>query len=117
MSERVRIHKALADAGVASRRRSEDLVSQGRVAVNGTTAAVGQVIDPGRDEITVDGKPLPRRAGNIYLVVAKPRGVTSTVSDRHASRTVLELVPAELKGDGARIYPVGRLDRDSEGLL
>jgi 23S rRNA pseudouridine2605 synthase len=116
MSELVRVHKALANAGVASRRRAEAMVIEGRVAVNGVTAGVGQLVDPRRDALTVDGRPVAAPARRVYLVMAKPRGVTSTVSDRHAPRTVIDLVPAVLRGD-ARIFPVGRLDRDSEGLL
>jgi cytidylate kinase len=118
MSERMRIHKALADAGVASRRASEQLVVSGRVAVNGSLATVGQLVDPATDAITVDGRAIS--AGTqprVYLLLAKPAGVTSTVSDRHADRTVLDLIPAVLRKDAARLYPVGRLDRDSEGLL
>ncbi len=117
MSDRVRIHKVLADAGVASRRRAEVLVSEGRVTVNGTTAGIGQLVDPRHDQLSVDGRPIGSRQARVYLVLAKPAGVTSTVGDRHASQTVLDLVPAALRGDGARIYPVGRLDRESEGLL
>jgi cytidylate kinase len=118
MSERVRVHKALADAGVASRRAAEQLVIAGRVAVNGVTAAVGQLVDPHRDTITVDGRAISAATQpRIYLLLAKPSGVTSTVSDRHAARTVIDLVPAALRRDAARLYPVGRLDRDSEGLL
>ncbi|HUR16820.1 MAG TPA: (d)CMP kinase [Candidatus Limnocylindrales bacterium] len=118
ISPRVRIQKALADAGVASRRKAEDLVATGRVAVNGEPATIGQSVDPSADVIVVDGRPIrgdkPER---IYLVLAKPAGVTSTVSDRHAVRTVIDLVPVALRKRAARLYPVGRLDRDSEGLL
>lgn len=117
MSERVRVHKALADAGVASRRRAEQLVADGRVTVNGDTAGVGQLVDPARDVLAVNGTPVAAPQKRVYLVLAKPAGVTSTVSDRHAARTVLDLVPAELRSHAARLYPVGRLDRDSEGLL
>jgi cytidylate kinase len=117
MSNLVRIHKALADAGIASRRRAEVLVGEGRVTVNGVTAGVGQLVDAAHDQLSVDGRPIAGRQARIYLVMAKPAGVTSTVGDRHAARTVLDLVPAALLGDIARIYPVGRLDRESEGLL
>jgi cytidylate kinase len=118
MSERVRVHKALADAGVASRRAAEQLVIEGRVAVNGVTAGVGQLVDPQSDAITVDGQVISTATQpRIYLLLAKPAGVTSTVNDRHAARTVIDLVPAALRKDAARLYPVGRLDRDSEGLL
>jgi len=117
MSERVRIHKALADAGVASRRRSEQLVIDGRVTVNGAPAGVGQLVDPARDVIAVSGRQIEAVQRRLYLALAKPAGVTSTVSDRHAGTTVLDLVPTALRHGAARLYPVGRLDRDSEGLL
>ena len=117
MSDRVRIHKALADAGVASRRKAEELVMNGRVTVNGVPAGVGQTVDPARDVLAVDGQPVGLSQRRIYLVMSKPAGVTSTVSDRHAKHTVLDLVPAEQRAGAARLYPVGRLDRESEGLL
>jgi cytidylate kinase len=112
----VRIQKALADAGVASRRAADALVSSGRVTVNGRPATTGQRIDPTRDRLAVDGRPVGAAERRTYLAMAKPAGVTSTVSDRHAARTVLDLVPPEMRA-GGRLYPVGRLDRDSEGLL
>ncbi|HEY5521352.1 MAG TPA: (d)CMP kinase [Candidatus Limnocylindrales bacterium] len=117
MSDRVRIHKALADAGVASRRRAELLVAEGRVTVNGAPAGVGQLVDPARDVLAVNGTAIATADRRVYLVLAKPAGVTSTVSDSHATRTVLDLVPPELRARAVRLYPVGRLDRDSEGLL
>jgi 23S rRNA pseudouridine2605 synthase len=117
MSATVRIQKALADAGVASRRAAEGLIAAGRVTVNGERATTGQRVNPADDEISVDGRPVVGRPEPVYLALAKPAGVTSTVSDRHAARTVIELVPEEIRRRAARIYPVGRLDRDSEGLL
>ncbi len=117
LSDRVRIQKALADAGVASRRKAEQLVSDGRVTVNGAPAVVGQQVDPAHDVLAVDGRTIAHADRRLYLALAKPAGVTSTVSDRHAARTVLELVPAELRARAQRLFPVGRLDRDSEGLL
>ena len=117
MSETVRIHKALADAGVASRRAAETLVAEGRVTVNGQPAAVGQRVDPELDQLAVDGRAVGGRPAPVYLLLAKPAGVTSTVTDRHARRTVVDLVPAALRRDARRLFPVGRLDRDSEGLL
>ena len=117
MAEPVRIHKALADAGVASRRAAEALVEQGRVTVNGAPATVGQRVDPDRDALAVDGRVVAGRPQATYLLLAKPAGVTSTVADRHARHTVLELVPADLRREARRLYPVGRLDVDSEGLL
>jgi len=117
LSEQVRIHKALADAGVASRRKAEQLVIDGRVEVNGATATVGQLVDPARDSLSLDGKPIAGAAKRLYLVLAKPAGVTSTVSDRHAERTVIDMVPPDLRDKAQRLFPVGRLDKDSEGLL
>lgn len=117
MSDGVRIQKALADAGVASRRRAEQLVIEGRVTVNGATASVGQSVDPARDVLAVDGDAVAAPERRVYLALAKPVGVTSTVSDRHADTTVIDLVPAALRSRAARLFPVGRLDRDSEGLL
>ncbi len=112
-----KIQKALADAGVGSRRAVEALVADGRVQVNGRTASVGDRVDPGKDTIAVDGRVVPVGTPRVYLALAKPAGVTSTVSDRHAERTVLDAVPAELRPNAGRLYPIGRLDRDSEGLL
>src|SRR5262245_28655374 len=117
MSERVRIQKALADAGVASRRRAEELVAAGRVTVNGEAALIGQQVDPARDTLAVDGSPVGAAQKRLYLMLAKPAGVTSTVSDRHAERTVIDLVPQATRAKARRLFPVGRLDKDSEGLL
>jgi len=117
LSDGVRIQKALADAGVASRRKAEQLVVEGRVTVNGEVAGVGQLVDPARDVLAVNGNTIAAAQKRLYLALAKPAGVTSTVSDRHASSTVVDLVPGELKARAQRLFPVGRLDRDSEGLL
>ncbi len=113
----VRIHKALADAGVASRRASEALVAAGRVTVNGEPAVVGQRVTPGVDRLAVDGRDVGGRPRQVHLALHKPAGVTSTVADRHAQRTVIDLIPREILQRAGRVYPVGRLDRDSEGLL
>ncbi len=108
-----RLQKLLSAAGVCSRRAAEDYITAGRVTVNGTPAVLGQRADPERDEITVDGKPLRRRDPWVCLMLNKPRGVVTTLSDEKGRRTV-----AELTADcGVRVYPVGRLDLDSEGLL
>jgi 23S rRNA pseudouridine2605 synthase len=112
-----RIQKLLADAGVASRRAAELLVAAGRVTVDGRIAVVGERLDPARHAVAVDGRPLPTPTSHVHLVMNKPLDVTSTVRDRHAGRTVLDLVPAALLARAGRLYPVGRLDRDSEGLL
>lgn len=114
----MRLQKVLADAGVASRRASDALIAAGRVTVDGRTAVLGERVDPASSEIAVDGKPIGTPIGaRTYLVLHKPAGVTSTVRDPHAERTVLELVPVTLRPPRRRLFPVGRLDQDSEGLL
>jgi len=112
-----RIQKVLAAAGVASRRASEALIAEGRVTVDGKVARVGDQADPETSVITVDGRVIGAAAQHVYLLLHKPAGVTSTVRDRHAERTVLDLLPTALVPPGARLYPVGRLDQDSEGVL
>ena len=116
MSEE-RIQKVLATAGVASRRAAEVLVAAGRVRIDGQVAVVGQKVDPVRSTIEVDGIPVGVGVARAYVALHKPAGVTSTTRDPHAATTVLDLVPTALVPDGTRLYPVGRLDQDSEGLL
>ena len=112
-----RISKVLASAGVASRRAADALVAAGRVTVDGRPAVLGERVDPAEQRVEVDGRHVGAQpAARVHLAAHKPPGVASTVRDRHAARTVLDLVPAEL-ARGARLYPVGRLDQDSEGLL
>jgi 23S rRNA pseudouridine2605 synthase len=112
-----RISKVLAAAGVASRRGADALVAAGRVTVDGRVAALGEQVDPATQAVEVDGRPVGRPdARPVYLALHKPPGVTSTVRDRHAATTVVDLVPPDL-GRGQRLYPVGRLDQDSEGLI
>ena len=115
MSKSIRIHKALSDAGVLSRRKAEEYIKDGRITVNGYKARLGHPIVPGRDIISIDGKPVafPRRKENIYLMLHKPRGFITTTSDQLGRRQVTQLV----EDAGVHVYPVGRLDRDSEGLL
>lgn len=112
-----RLQKVLAAAGVASRRASEELIAAGRVTVDGRRATLGQQVDAGAALIEVDGLPIGSAARTTYLLLHKPSGVTATTRDRHAATTVLDLLPTALVPDGARLYPVGRLDQDSEGLL
>ncbi|MEA2608383.1 MAG: rRNA synthase [Chloroflexota bacterium] len=112
-----RLQKVLAASGVASRRASEVLIATGRVTVDGKVAAIGAKVDPEKAIIAVDGRVIGGAAPAAYLLLNKPAGVTSTVRDRHASRTVLDILPTALVPEGARLYPVGRLDQDSEGLL
>jgi len=114
---RERLQKVLAAAGVASRRGAESMIAAGRVTVDGRVATLGTQADPDRSVIAVDGRVIGAAAAHAYLLLHKPPGVTSTTRDRHATTTVLELVPTVLVPDGARLYPVGRLDQDSEGLL
>lgn len=108
-----RLQKIIAAAGICSRRAAEELLRQGRVRVNGQSAALGDQADPESDIVTVDGQPLRRDTRRVYLMLNKPRGYVTTLSDERGRRTAAELV----SGCGARVYPVGRLDRDSEGLL
>jgi 23S rRNA pseudouridine2605 synthase len=112
-----RLQKILAAAGVASRRASEGLIAAGRVRVDGHVAILGEQVDPARARIEVDGFLVGVGAARAYVALHKPAGVTSTTRDRHAETTVLDLLPTALVPDGARLYPVGRLDLDSEGLL
>ncbi|MEO7663910.1 MAG: pseudouridine synthase, partial [Candidatus Limnocylindrales bacterium] len=112
-----RLQKVLAAAGVASRRESEAMIAAGRVRVDGRPAEIGQKVDPFAARIEVDGWPVGVGAARAYVALHKPAGVTSTTRDRHAETTVLDLVPTTLVPDGTRLYPVGRLDLDSEGLL
>ena len=108
-----RLQKLLSAAGVCSRRAAETYLTAGRVTVNGEPARLGQRADPDRDEILVDGRPLTPRAKPVYILLNKPRGYVTTLSDEQGRKTVAELVA----DCGARVYPVGRLDLDSEGLL
>ena len=108
-----RLQKILSAAGVCSRRAAEGYLTAGRITVNGETARLGQQADPETDDIRVDGVPLGREPETVYLMLNKPRGYVTTVSDEQGRKTVMDL----LTGVHTRIYPVGRLDRDSEGLL
>lgn len=108
-----RLQKILSARGVASRRTAEAMIEAGRVTVNGATAQLGQTADPDIDEILLDGKPLPSGAETVYIMLHKPRGFVTTLSDEKGRRTAAQLVA----DCGVRVYPVGRLDMDSEGLL
>ena len=109
----VRVQKYLAECGVASRRKCEELMAQGKVRVNGKVAAVGDKMDPKRDTVTVAGKKIVRQKTYTYLMLHKPRGFITTMQDELDRKCVAQLI-ADVP---ARVYPVGRLDRDSEGLL
>ena len=108
-----RLQKLLSAAGVCSRRRAEEYITAGRVTVNGRPASLGDRADPDRDETALDGQPVVRSQTRTVLMLYKPRGVVTTLSDEKGRRTVADLV----KGCPARVWPVGRLDLDSEGLL
>lgn len=108
-----RLQKLLSAAGVCSRRASEQYILAGRVTINGRPAVLGQRADPQRDDIRVDGAPLNAAPRLVYLMLNKPRGYVTTLSDEQGRPTVAQLVADA----GARVYPVGRLDLDSEGLL
>lgn len=108
-----RLQKILSARGVASRRAAEDMIRAGRVLVNGAVANLGQTADPEIDEIIVDGIPLPSAERYVYILLHKPRGYVTTLSDEKGRKTVAQLVA----DCGVRVYPAGRLDMDSEGLL
>ncbi|MBQ3692477.1 MAG: rRNA pseudouridine synthase [Clostridia bacterium] len=115
MAEKIRLQKLLAQCGVASRRKAEELIERGCVKVNGETAHIGDKADPQKDKITVKGKRISASAKNkhYYIMLHKPRGYVTTMSDEKGRKCVADLV----KDVPARVYPVGRLDRESEGLL
>lgn len=108
-----RIQKILSARGVASRRRAEEWIRKGLVTVNGVPAVLGQTADPETDVILVEGRPLPEQQAFVYLMLNKPRGYVTTLSDEKGRPDAAQLV----SGCGVRVYPVGRLDMDSEGLL
>jgi len=110
---KVRLQKFLAESGVASRRKSEELIEQGKVKVNGNTARIGDKINPKRDTVTVNGKKIVKQKSHTYIMLHKPRGFITTMSDEMDRKCVAQLI-RDVPG---RVYPVGRLDRDSEGML
>ena len=108
-----RLQKIIAARGLCSRRQAEKWIEEGRVRVNGNTARLGDTADVTEDVIEVDGKRLPKAGKKLYLMLNKPRGYVTTLSDEKGRKNAAELVA----GCGTRVYPVGRLDMDSEGLL
>lgn len=108
-----RLQKILSARGIASRRHSEELIREGRVSVNGIPAALGDQADPEVDLIEIDGRPLPAQEKYVYILLNKPRGYVTTLSDEKGRPNAAQLVA----DCGVRVYPVGRLDMDSEGLL
>lgn len=107
-----RLQKVLARAGFGSRRVCDDLIAEGRVTVNGEVAALGRRVDPDTDHVALDGVPVSVREDSVYYLLNKPRGVITTAQDTHDRATVVEMVPEE-----PRVFPVGRLDADTEGLI
>ena len=108
-----RLQKIISASGLMSRRAAEELIAAGKVSVNGVTAALGDKAEAGTDRILVDGKALPSAGEKLYIMLNKPRGYVTTLSDEKGRKNVSELV----KELGTRLYPVGRLDMYSEGLL
>ena len=113
MAKDTRLQKMLADCGVASRRKAEEMIAAGRVAVNGVRAEIGDKVDVKKDKVTLDGERVQAVEEKLYIMLHKPRGYLTSMSDDRGRKCVSELVE-EL---GVRVYPVGRLDKDSEGLL
>lgn len=107
-----RLQKVLAAAGIASRRASEELIAAGRVSVNGTVATLGDKVDVERDVVEVDGDRVAVRPDHVYVMLNKPRGVITTADDPEGRPTVMDLINLQM-----RLFPVGRLDLDTEGLL
>lgn len=108
-----RLQKILSARGVASRRKAEEMIEKGLVTVNGAVAVLGAAADPETDEILVEGRPLPAQNEFVYILLHKPRGYVTTLSDEKGRPNAAQLVA----DCGVRVYPVGRLDMDSEGLL
>lgn len=122
-----KLHAAIAQAGLMSRRKAETLIADGKVTVNGQAAHVGQRINPQKDTVSIEGKKIVLAAPKIYVfIVNKPKGIVSTTSDELGRQTIVEYLQQEVKKDNAelyqeikdvRLYPVGRLDLESEGLM
>ena len=109
----IRVHKYMASAGVASRRQCEELIQEGKVTVNGRPAELGMSIDPDTDEVRGEGRLVKPPNNHVYLMLNKPAGCVSTCSDEKDRKTVLDC----LTGVSERVYPIGRLDYNTEGLL
>ena len=108
-----RLQKILSARGVASRRKAEEMIREGKVEVNGQTASLGDTADPEVDQITLEGRPLPEQKNYVYILLNKPRGFVTTLSDEQGRKNAAQLVA----DCGVRVYPVGRLDMESQGLL
>lgn len=110
---KIRLQKHLSECGIASRRKAEELIAAGKVKINGHIAEIGSKVDPKRDKVTVRGRAVVPVNEKVYIMLNKPRGFVTTMSDELGRKTASDLVADA----GNRIFPVGRLDRDSEGLL
>ena len=110
---KIRLQKHLSECGIASRRKAEELIAQGKVRVNGRVASIGDKVDPKRDKVTVSGKNVIANTEKMYIMLHKPRGFVTTMSDEKGRKCVTDLV----KDAPVRLFPVGRLDMNSEGLL
>lgn len=110
---KIRLQKHLSESGVASRRKAEELIEAGKVRVNGRIAHIGDKVDPKRDKVTVSGKTVIAQTQKVYIMLHKPRGFVTTMKDEMDRKCVNDLV----KDVGVKVFPVGRLDRNSEGLL
>jgi len=108
-----RLQKIISARGIASRRKAEEMILAGRVTCNGRVCVLGESADPDVDTILLDGKPIPSRKAYVYLMLHKPRGYVTTLSDEKGRKNAAQLVA----DCGERVYPIGRLDMDSEGLL
>ena len=111
--DKIRLQKYMADCGIASRRKSEELIASGKVKVNGKIASIGDKVDPKKDKVSVEGQAVRAETEFRYIMLNKPRGFITTMSDERGRKCVAELV----SDVGVRVFPVGRLDKDSEGLL
>lgn len=110
---KIRLQKYLSECSVASRRKAEELIEQGKVRINGRVAQLGAKVDPKRDKVTVSGKTVVANTEKMYIMLHKPRGYVTTTKDELDRKCVTDLV----KDAGVKLFPVGRLDRNSEGLL
>lgn len=110
---KIRLQKHLSQSGIASRRKAEELIMDGKVRVNGRIATIGTKVDPKRDKVTVSGKNVIAQTQKVYIMLHKPRGFVTTMKDELDRKCVNDLV----KDVGVKLFPVGRLDKDSEGLL
>ena len=111
--EKIRLQKYMSECGIASRRKSEELIAAGKVRINGKVAKIGDKVDPVTDKVTVAGEKVQTESELKYIMLYKPRGFVTTMNDEQGRKCVADLV----SDVGVRVYPVGRLDKDSEGLL